>query len=75
MKQQWGWVTTEQFQEAVEDEAYSQGMYYILSLPGVYEIVQEDLNNAVLVCLANENNCCCECGEELDENSDCERCQ
>jgi hypothetical protein len=73
-KQCWDWFTSEQFQQAVEDEAYSVGMAYILSLPGVYEIVREDLNNAVLVRLANENGRCSACGNELNEDDDCEGC-
>lgn len=71
MKQDWTWVTEEQFQQAVEDEAASQGIAWILALPGVYELVQEELHNAVLRRLANENDRCTECGMSLDEDGCC----
>jgi len=44
----YSWVTDEMFDEMMETIAHERGTEYLLSLPGVHEIVSEDLNNQIL---------------------------
>ena len=46
-------ITNEQFDEKLFELAREAGVDYILGLPGVYEIVSEEMNNEVLDALAS----------------------
>ena len=51
MPQDWSWVTTEMFDRAVREIAAGLD---VLDIPGVWEIVAEELNNDALDLLASE---------------------
>lgn len=50
----YSWVTDKMFQDMLEKIAHERGTEYLLSIPGVYELVSEDLNNDVLDRLEEE---------------------
>jgi hypothetical protein len=70
----WSWVTPEMFEEAVHDLARDAGWGYILGLPGVWEILAEDLNNDALEKCAEDACRCCECGGLLNSDGICQPC-
>ena len=73
-RQNFDWIKEDQFQETVEELAIKHGWIWILSLPGVYEIIAEELNNEALEELARENNRCNLCGNDLDDEGYCTLC-
>lgn len=41
-------ITAEEFDDAVRTVAQRLGVSYLLAIPGVWELVQEDLNDAAM---------------------------
>lgn len=67
-------MTDEEFETFLDDQIQQAGLRYILDLPGVMEIVREEMNNEVLDAWAGENPMkawpdndvvCDHCGEEF----------
>lgn len=54
MPDDYSWITPDMFEEKVRDIAYRHGTGELLAIPGVWEIVQEHFNNAVLEELEEE---------------------
>jgi hypothetical protein len=44
----YSWITTDQYYEELENLAYSYGVKFILNVPGVKELLAEELNNEIL---------------------------
>jgi hypothetical protein len=44
----WGWLTDEMFRAKLEEIVNEMGTTAVLAVPGVYEILAEELNNTVL---------------------------
>ena len=65
----WDWVTPEQLEEAIRTCAAGTDL---MALPGVYEIVSEELNNEALAHLASAHGRCIHCGAPDDNDCDCE---
>lgn len=53
-EEDYSWVTDEMFQEELELRMDSMSTESILAIPGVYELVSEELNNEVLEALKNK---------------------
>lgn len=70
-EQKWDWVTDDMFVGAVESLCDAMGVEQVLTIPGVYELVAEELNNDVLARLAEADDRCTNCGEKLDEEGQC----
>lgn len=69
------WVTEDMLFEKVAEIMSEMGSKQVLMLiPDVYSIVKEHLNNQALEELAAENDCCTQCGCELDDESCCLNC-
>jgi len=48
-------ITQDEFQQKVEDLAVKHGWAWILSLPGVWEIISEELNDDALDALVPDD--------------------
>lgn len=71
------WVTTEMFQEKLEEIVGKMTTAELFALPGFQEAVQEELNNKVLEALEEDHGCpvCENCGESnLPTAIQCEYC-
>ena len=73
-KHSWDWITNEMFEEKVREIASDMGTDQILDIGDIYSIFQEHVNNQALEELALENHMCTTCGTELDEESNCPKC-
>jgi len=70
----WQWVTDEMFNGKMTSLASAIGTGRLLQIPGVYELVKEELNNTVLESLADEHGRCMDCGSLLDDANECHSC-
>ena len=70
----WNWVTQEQFDEWLETEVAKLSTRELMSIPGMYEVLSEYLNNQVLESLAEYNDRCGDCGSKLDKGT-CKTCE
>jgi len=50
----WAWVTNEIFDRKLAEIVDEMGIQAVLSIPGVYEVLAEHLNNTVLEELEDE---------------------
>jgi hypothetical protein len=71
MTDRWDWVTPEMFDDELRRQASNEDL---LTIPGVYELVREQLNNEVLEALAQNKHRCVQCGSKLDDEYDCAWC-
>jgi len=68
-EQDWSWVTSEMYHEALEEVVSDMAPSSLLAVPGVHEALREGLNNEVLAHCAADAERCTETGREL-----CDHC-
>ncbi|KKL71257.1 hypothetical protein LCGC14_2096730 [marine sediment metagenome] len=68
--------TSEQFARALGDLMDSEyGGRKLMAIPGIYEILSEELNNEVLEEWAFRQNRCEECGQRMTDDAYCRQCE
>ena len=60
------WITDEMFNKELDDVVNNLSTSELLAIPGIYEILREELNNEVLanICEQTEDRCD-ECGTKM----------
>lgn len=67
--------TTEQFDRALLNVVDTEDPVDLLKIPGIHEILAEELNNQVLEEWAWSQHRCADCGQRMVDNAYCPWCE